>query len=61
MIPIHNFVLWIGRSKSIVSDQKNLCHGVAIQYSKRPKMGGLGNRNVFILGLTRAVALGGKF
>jgi len=39
MIPVHNAVLWTGRSKSTVIDWYNLCHDVAVdQFSKRPKM-----------------------
>jgi len=43
MIPVHNAVLWTGRSKSTVIDWYNLCHDVVVdQFSKRPKMEGPG-------------------
>ncbi|XP_060871413.1 uncharacterized protein LOC132945664 [Metopolophium dirhodum] len=42
-IPVHNVVLWTGRSKSTVIDWYNLCRDVVVdQFSKRPKMGGPG-------------------
>jgi len=43
MIPVHNAVLWTGRSKFTVIDWYNLCRDVVLdQFSIRPKIGGPG-------------------
>ena len=43
MIPVHNAILYTGRSKSTVIYWYNLCCDVDVdQFSKKPKMGGSG-------------------